>query len=159
MNQSLDIRVSCGYLGNSHGHADVALFELALLLAVDTVADAVDNNVLVSNHVLELLRVGEVIQLHVGLVAEIGSWLDFLELVVPDSRGATVRINNLRAYSSERRTHRHAENARGTEDRGIDSRQAVATALVVDVQALQLVVPLRSLQHESLLDGEVLSCA
>ena len=121
MNQSLDVGVGRSHLGDGHGDANVALFELALLLAVDTVADAVDNDVLVPDHMLQLFGVGKVVQLHVGFVAEIGRWLDFLELVVPDGGGATVRIDYLRANPCQGRAYRHAKYARGSEDRGVDA--------------------------------------
>ena len=61
MNEALHVGVGRSDLGDSHGHANVGLFELLLALIMNPGANAVDNDVLVADDVLKLLLVREVL--------------------------------------------------------------------------------------------------
>ena len=140
MDQPLHVGVGSSVLSDCSWHSDVGLLELRLLLMVDLGSDAVDNYILVSNDVAQLLLVGKVVELDIGFVAQIGSWLDFFEFVVPDSASASVRVDDRRTHSGQHRADRHSKDSRSTKDGGVDARKTVPAALVVDMEPLELVV-------------------
>ena len=101
MNQSLHIWVSSSSLGNSNRDSDVSIFEILFLLVPDVRSNAIDNGVLISNNMLEFFLVCEILQLNISFVSHISSWLDFLELDVPDGRGVSVWVNAGGSNSSQ----------------------------------------------------------
>ena len=94
MDQSLHIWIGGSGLGDGHWDVDIGILEILLLLVVDVRADAVDDGVLVPDHMGQISLASHVIQLHIGLISEIGSNLDLLELPVPEGSLSSIRVDN-----------------------------------------------------------------
>ena len=94
MNKSLHIGIGSTLLSNCHGHTDVGLFKVRLILRIDLGADAVDNNILVSDDMGELFLVCKVVQLNISFVSKISCWFDFLEFVIPECGLASVWVHS-----------------------------------------------------------------
>jgi len=84
VNQSLYVWVLGSGLSNSSWDMNVSIFEFLLFLIEDMGTNTVDDGVLVTNNMLELLLVSEVLKFNISLVSEISSWLDFFKLNVPN---------------------------------------------------------------------------
>ena len=140
MNESLHVWIlGCGF-GDGHWNPDVCILKVLLLLIIDVRPNGVDDRVLISDDEIDVLLICHVIQLHVGLVAQIGGWLEFFELQIPDGRSISIRVDTGRAHSRQHGACGHAENTAASEHGSIDARDRVTTTLIVDVHPLQLVV-------------------
>ena len=87
----------------------------------------------------DFFLVGHVLQLEVSLVAQISGGLDLFEPIVPSACHFTVRKHDLGADTSQRACRRDAKRTGRTKDCGVDAAVGVASALVIDMQSLELV--------------------
>ena len=61
MNESLHIGVFLGYFSNGHWNMNIGIFELRFLLEVNSGADGVDHNVLISNNMTKFIKISKVL--------------------------------------------------------------------------------------------------
>ena len=131
-------RVLDGF-SDGHWHANVRLFKLILLLVKDVRSDAGDGNVGVLKGEGNFFLIGHVLQLEVSLVAQISGSLDLFEPIVPSACHFTVGKHDLGTDASKRACRDDAERTGRTEDCGVDAAVGVASALVIDMESLELV--------------------
>lgn len=136
MNQSFHVWISSACLGNGDWDSDVGVLEVRQLGGVHLRSNAVDDGVLGSDNVGQVSLASEILEVHVGLIAEIGGWLNLLECIVPYRVCSSIRINDRRSNGGKFGADGHTKNARGTKDGGIDTRDRVSTSLIVHMESL-----------------------
>lgn len=109
MDKSLNMWVRSTVLGNGHWDSNVRLLEVRLSLRVMLRSNTIHNNVLLTDDVREVVLIGEISKLHICLVAEICSWLDLLELIVPESGLASIGIDTCGTNACQLRANSHAK--------------------------------------------------
>ena len=94
MDHSLHMGVFGSGPCNGHWNSYVSFLELAFSLVEDLGADAVDDGVLVSDHVVNVALSSKILKLNICLVPKIGGNFDLLKVVVPDGGGALVWVDD-----------------------------------------------------------------
>ena len=121
MDQTLDIRVLLSNLGNGPWDSNVCLLKLSLSLEEGSGTNTVDYNILISDDMSYIGFASEILELDVGLVTHISSWLEFLEIELPDACSSSVRVDTGRSNSSKHASSRHTKNTRTSENSGINA--------------------------------------
>jgi len=84
VDESLDFVRVLDSFGNGHWDSNVRVLEVLLLLVENLRADATDDNIRVTDSVLNFSLRGEIIESDEALVTQISCGLQFLKTVVPD---------------------------------------------------------------------------
>ena len=94
MDHSLHMWVFGSRPCNGHWNSNVGLLKLTFSLSKDLGADTIDYGVLVSDHMVNVVLSSEILKLNIGLVPKIGCNLDLLKVIVPNSGGSLVGVDD-----------------------------------------------------------------
>jgi len=140
MNKSFDIWVSSSNLSNGYWNPNVWLFKIFFSGTVRLWSNTINNGILFSDDVGNVLSVCKVSQLNICFVTKISSWFDFLELIIPNGGLASIWVDDCRSDSGELWTYDHTKNAGSTKHCSINTWHWVSSTLVIKMNSLELIV-------------------